>query len=86
MDTDIVAFGVAVVGFITWLSRLESKGGSNERDIARLEKSSIAEAAKIEARFEMIEKKHYELDNRVMDKLSNIERLVAKIEGQLSKE
>lgn len=73
VDSGIVALIIAVVGLIAWFTRLESKGGTNYRDIEKLEK-----------RQDEHEKRLSELDNRLMDKLSNIERLVAKIEGQLS--
>lgn len=89
MDAGVVALGLAVVAFIGWLSRLESKTGTNERDIRREELARVEAEKKTEARMVLIEKKHYELDNRVMDKLSSIEKTVterlSRIEGKLDK-
>lgn len=72
LGIDVVLFGVSLIGFIGWLSRLESKGATNERDLDRLEKRVAHQ-----------EKRHDDLENRVMDKLSRIEQIVAKIEGKL---
>lgn len=72
LDSGIVAFGTSVIAFIAWLSRLESKGSSNSRDIERLQE-----------RQDLHENKMGELDLRVMEKLSRIEQMVAKIEGKL---
>ena len=67
-----VVLGLAIVGHIAWLSRLESKNNTNQRDIDRLDKRQDTHESKLT-----------ELDNKVMDKLSNIEKLVAEIIGSL---
>ncbi len=85
VDSGFVALGIAVISFIAWLSRLEAKTGGNARDIEKQDRAQEIYRREMDDRLHNIEKRHYELDNRVMDKLSNIERLVAKIEGTLSK-
>lgn len=82
----IVSLLVAVATFIAGYSRLESKTGTNTRDIERNSSDIDDLAEKFESRLEQIERKHVELDNRVMEKLLNIERLVARIEGSLSRD
>lgn len=83
VDVDIVAGLVAIVLLIAWFTRLEAMSKSNTRDIEldriRLDKFE----AKVWECIRDIQDKHAALDTRVMDKLSNIERLVAKIEGKL---
>lgn len=77
VDGGLIALGIAVVSTIAWLSRLESKGSVNSRDIDKLE-----------TRMGALEKKTEDLDNRIFDRLSNIEKILterlAKIEGKLS--
>jgi hypothetical protein len=84
LDSGVVVLALALISFIAWLSRLESKSGSNADNIKRLERESELETAKVNARIIVQEEKLQQLDNRVMDKLSNIEKIVAKIEGTLS--
>jgi len=78
LDDGWVILGVSVVGMIAWFSRLESLSKTNARDIMRLEKRQDHSEAKV-----------VEIDGRVMEKLTTIERLLterlAKIEGKLSK-
>ena len=54
VDGGLVALGIALVTFIAWLSRLESKVGNSERDIEKLEKRQI-----------VADKKTEDLDTRV---------------------
>jgi hypothetical protein len=74
VDSGLVALGIAIVTFIAWLSRLESKTSMNSRDLLKLE-----------GRINHADKKTEDLDTRVMDKLSRIEQIVATIQGQLSR-
>jgi hypothetical protein len=89
VDASWVAIGLAVIGFIVWLSRVESITGTNKRDIAREEKARLASESEIKVRLNAVEVKHHELDNRIMDRLSNIERSMterlSRIEGKLDK-
>lgn len=70
----VVAGGVAIISFIVWLVRLESKSNSSSENLKR-----------VEARLEQHADKIANLDEKVMDKLSHIEMIVANIQGQLSK-
>jgi hypothetical protein len=63
---------LAVIG-IVWLVRLEAQGNWNKEKI----KEAIEKIAKLE-------EKHEALENKIVDKLSFIERSLAKIEGRLS--
>lgn len=75
IDSGLVSLGIALVGTIVWFTRLESKGAQNASDIEKGDK-----------RHEALEHKVELLDNRMMEKLSNIEKILAKIEGKLEKE
>lgn len=85
VDSGLVALLLAGVGFIAGYAELKFKSGNNSDRIDELKKQKLIDDVKTENRFEMVEKKHYELDNRVMDKLSNIEKIVANIQGKLDK-
>lgn len=74
VNSGLVALVIALISFIGWLSRLESKTNSNGRDIEKQERRLDNHDGKIS-----------ELDDRLMDKLSRIEQIVANIQGQLSK-
>ena len=75
MDGGTAALILAGIGAIAGYSELRFKTATNTRDIEKLEN-----------RMEGIEKKHDALDTRVMEKLSNIERMVANLQGKLEKE
>lgn len=92
VDSGLVALGISTIGFIAGYVRLEARTSVNSRDIERNEKARIEMRNQLDSRLELIEKKHYELDNRVMDKLgvvmdklSDIGKIVANIQGQLNK-
>lgn len=51
--------------------------------VERIEMRQDKDAERVEEKIKLIEKRHFELDDRVMDKLSNIEKIVANIQGQL---
>lgn len=72
-----------IVLFIAGLGvffRLEAKVKTVERDLNRLYSWRDEQ---LEARLKSIEDRHINLDNRVMEKLSDIEKMVARIEGKL---
>lgn len=85
VSMDIVGLLIAVVLVIVWLVRLEAKSNQNALDIGEFKTRTIP---KLEERIGIAENKTENLDTRVMDKLSNIERILterlAKIEGKLS--
>lgn len=85
MDSGIVGLGIAIIGIIAGYSRLESRTGTNSRDIERNELARVEMKKELDSRLALMETKHHELDNRVMDKLSNIEKIVANIQGKLDK-
>jgi len=60
-------------GIMAWFIRLEAKGLANEKAQVDTAKSLDKLDVKVEA-----------LDNRIVEKLSYIERSLAKIEGRLS--
>lgn len=71
-STELLTIGISAIGGLVWLVRLEG------RLIGALEKvrdltNQVSDQGK----------KHEALDNRIMEKLSFIERSLAKIEGQL---
>jgi hypothetical protein len=69
---ELISIGIAGITCLVWLVRLEG------RILGALEKISDMNEQVWE-----LEKKHDALDTRIMDKLSVIERSLAKIEGQL---
>jgi hypothetical protein len=73
LSDGLVTLGLAVIGGIVWFSRLEWMTKTNTRDVERLA-----------THIELIDSKMKELDDRVMVKLSNIEKAVARIEGSLA--
>lgn len=85
VDSGIVALGLAGVALIAGYAELKFKTNSNGATIEKMEKMKIIDDQKIDKRFESIELKHETLDNRVMDKLSIIEKIVANIQGKLDK-
>ncbi len=68
-----VTLGIALVGVIAWFTRLESLGIANRKELERQDRRQEGHEAKLEA-----------LDNRVMDKLSKIENIVANIQGRMT--
>jgi hypothetical protein len=68
--TSLIIFGI---GGLVWLVRLEGKVLGASEKIKDLTAQVVNQ-----------EKKHDALDNRIMEKLSFIERSLAKIEGQLN--
>ncbi len=75
MGETLVPASLAIIGFIVWLARLESKNSSCTKDLDRVER-----------RQDNHEHEMGQLDLRMMDKLSKIEQMVAKIEGSLDRE
>lgn len=73
-DGVLVFFLSSAVGIIVAFVRAEAKIKTLERDVERQDK-----------RQDDHERKLGELDDKVFDKLSNIERIVANIQGQLIK-
>lgn len=67
----LLSSAAAIIGAFV---RAEAKNQANTRDIERLERRQDIHEAKVA-----------ELDTRLVEKLSNIERIVANIQGQLSK-
>lgn len=74
---DALTIGVLVVGFIVWLIRLEGIAQQNRERIVEVD-------AKSSKAIEKLEVKHEALDSKIVDKLSVIEKSLAKIEGRLS--
>lgn len=72
LSVDAVSAVIALVGLIAWFVRLEAMTGVNARDIAKSDR-----------RQEEHERKLADLDDKVMEKLASIEKIVAKIEGKL---
>lgn len=76
IDSGLIGFiAAATISFIAWLVRLESKIQANCRDLDRIERRQGSQ-----------EDQMSELDLRMMEKLSRIEQIVAKIEGTLDRE
>lgn len=75
IDSGLVAIVGFAISFIAWLTRLESKNQSNTRDLERIERRQDSHEGQMN-----------ELDLRMMEKLSRIEQIVAKIEGTLDRE
>lgn len=72
-----IELGVLVVGVVVWLIRLEGKIKNNSDKIEAVETNHTREIDKLEIRQEALE-------NKIFDKLSVIEKSLAKIEGRLS--
>lgn len=70
---DVVPFMVTFVAMVAWFIRLEAKGLANEK--------SLTEALKL---IDKLDTQLRALDNRIVEKLSFIERSLSKIEGRLS--
>ena len=92
---DVVLLVSLLVGLISWAIRQEAGGKRSAEKIDDLQKELAAEkAANAQAikdlraeyskKFESMEKKHSDLDDKVMDKLSSIEKIVFNIQGQLA--
>lgn len=72
ISAELIAIISSVICGLVWLVRLEGKVlGTTEK------------LKDLSAQVNNQEKKHEALDNRIMEKLSFIERSLAKIEGQL---
>lgn len=69
----LVTLILAGVGGIVWMIRLEGRINSIEQKSVELDK-----------KIDKLEVKHEALDNKIVEKLSVIERSLAKIEGRLS--
>lgn len=85
VDAGLVAVAVSVVGVIAGYAELKFKTGMNTDNIKEIKKEKLLNDNKVDSRFLIIEERHAALDTRVMDKLSNIEKIVANIQGQLNK-
>lgn len=70
---DLGGLLLVAAGGLIWLIRLEGRVNSCQDNNNVLEKKT-----------DKIENKHDALDNRIVDKLSIIEKSLAKIEGRLS--
>lgn len=70
---DALTLSIMTISFVVWLIRLEGKTERND-DRAKDNEKAI----------EKLEVKHDALNNKIVEKLSVIERSLAKIEGQLS--
>lgn len=70
---DVIPIGVTFIAMIAWFIRLESKVLSNEKSVIECER--LSEKLDVQLRA---------LDNKIVEKLSFIERSLAKIEGRLS--
>ncbi len=70
---ELIPFVIMLGGIMAWFIRLEAKGLANEKAQVDTAKSLDKLDVKVEA-----------LDNRIVEKLSYIERSLAKIEGRLS--
>jgi hypothetical protein len=55
-----------------------------EKSLTALKRDQDLFEKKVESKFELMEQRHFQLDNKVMDKLSKIETIVANIQGQLT--
>lgn len=85
VDAGIVGLGLAGVGFIAGYAELKFKTNSALESVREMKNQKLVDDLKNDKRLEAIEEKHEALDNRVMDKLSNIEKIVANIQGKLDK-
>lgn len=90
-----IAAIIAIAGIIVSYIQFKTRAERAQEDLEKAEKrwaesnkelkDQWAEAHReLKDRMGLIETRHYDLDNKVMDKLSNIEKMVAKIEGQIS--
>lgn len=70
---DLMPFIVVFVGLVAWHIRGEAKGLANEKALIELQKL-----------VDKLESQLRALDSKIFDKLSYIERSLAKIEGKLS--
>lgn len=70
---DLAPMMVTFVGMVAWFIRLEAKGLANEK--------GLVDAFKL---LDKLDVQVRALDNKIVEKLSFIERSLAKIEGRLS--
>lgn len=78
---DWAAVGIPILGGIIWAIRLEGKIDMHEDAIKEIKTQHIADLKK---EVEKLEIRHNALDSKIVDKLSVIEKSLAKIEGRLS--
>ena len=71
--SEIILVGSILVTIVAWLIRLEGRVGYGEKLTKANEKS-----------LDELRAKHEALDSKIVEKLSNVERSLAKIEGRLS--
>lgn len=70
---ELIPLSTVIIGFIAWNIRHEARTLANEKAISEASRGLDKLDSKVEA-----------LDNRIVEKLSFIERSLAKIEGRLS--
>jgi ribosomal protein L29 len=79
-----LAIGLPSVGGLIWLIRLEGKVKTNE-EINNLKAENLEHQLKAaDKELSDLRTKHEGLANQIVEKLSNVEKSLAKIEGRLS--
>lgn len=72
--------------FIIWNLRHESKTASNEKDIRRLERENTEFRQYVFKQVEDIKAQHNALDSKLMEKLSEIQLSIARLQALFEKE
>lgn len=72
INSGFVTLVIATIGFVVAYAKLDSRTSTNARDIDRLDQ-----------RQKEAERKHDQLDTRVMQKLEDIQKIVSNIQGQM---
>jgi hypothetical protein len=79
----VVALITSGIGFIVWLIRLEGKVKSME-EIFKMQVENVNESfKKVNSGIIDLQVRHEKLENKIFDKLSEIEKSLARIQGRL---
>lgn len=73
MQLDLIAMFVAIIGVIVWFVRLEGRVNHLEKYAATCQKD-----------IDGVILKHEALDSKIMDRLGEVEKALARIEGALT--
>lgn len=80
----LVTVGGAVITMVVWLIRLEGRVTVNEKKHDAYRETTDEKLKSQREYLQALESKHTALAQRIWDKLSSMERSLAKIEGRLS--
>ena len=79
----VVALITSGIGFFVWLIRLEGKVKSME-EIFKMQVENVNESfKKVNSGIIDLQVRHEKLENKIFDKLSEIEKSLARIQGRL---